>query len=157
MARSITPVPAGYHALTPYLIVQGAAKAIDFYRTVFSARERMRMPGPDGKIGHAEIEIGDSLIMLADEFPQMNAKAPPGYGGSPVHLHLYVTNVDDVVANAARHGAAVLRQIEDQFYGDRTGTVQDPFGHVWHIGTHVEDIAPDELHRRAAERAKAPG
>jgi len=157
MARTANPTPAGYRALTPYLIVKGAAKAIDFYTTVFGARERMRMPGPNGRIGHAEIEIADSVIMLADEFPQMNAKAPPGYGGSPVHLHLYVANVDEVVANAARHGSAILRHVEDQFYGDRTGTIQDPFGHVWHIGTHVEDVTPDELRRRAAERAKASG
>jgi PhnB protein len=150
----VKPVPEGYHSATPYLIVDGAAKALDFYKRVFGAIERMRMPSPGGKVGHAEITIGDSVIMLADEHPEMGARAPKAFGGSPVSLVLYVENVDTTVKNAVGAGAKLLRPIEDKFYGDRTGTIEDPFGHHWHVSTHVEDVPPDEMQRRAAAMAK---
>jgi PhnB protein len=150
----VKPVPDGYHSTTPYLIVDGAAKALDFYKSVFGARERMRMPSPGGKVGHAEITIGDSVIMLADEHPEMGARAPKAFGGSPVSLVLYVENVDATVKNAVGAGAKLLRPIEDKFYGDRMGTIEDPFGHHWHVSTHVEDVPPEEIQRRAAAMAK---
>src|SRR5262245_4624126 len=150
----VKPVPDGYHNATPYLIVDGAAKALDFYKQVFGAKERMRMPSPGGKVGHAEITIGDSVIMLADEHPEMGARAPKAFGGSPVSLVLYVENVDATVKNAVGAGAKLLKPIEDKFYGDRMGTIEDPFGHHWHVSTHVEDVAPEEIERRAAAMAK---
>jgi PhnB protein len=149
------PIPEGYHRLTPYLIVDGAAKALDFYTRVFGARELMRMPGPGGKVGHAEIRIGDSVIMLADEHPEMGARGPRKFGGSPVSLMLYVEDVDATVKTAVAAGAKLLRPVEDKFYGDRSGTIEDPFGHQWHVSTHVEDVPPDEVERRAAAMAKA--
>jgi PhnB protein len=149
------PVPEGYHAVTPYLIVDGAAKALDFYKQVFGAKERMRMPGPGGKVGHAEINIGDSVIMLADEHPEMGARGPKSIGGSPTSIVLYVENVDTTVKAAVGAGAKIVRPIEDKFYGDRSGTIEDPFGHQWHVSTHVEDVSPEELQRRAAAMAKS--
>jgi PhnB protein len=155
MASKVKPVPEGYHNVTPYLIVNGAARALDFYKRVFGATERMRMAGPDGKVGHAEIGIGDSVIMLADEHPEMGARAPGAFGGAAVSIMLYVDDVDATVKTAVAHGAKVLRAIEDKFYGDRTGTIEDPFGHHWHVGTHKEDVPPDEMQRRAAAMAKS--
>jgi PhnB protein len=155
MSPSKKPVPEGYHAVTPYLIVDGAAKALDFYKQVFGAKERMRMPGPGGKVGHAEINIGDSVIMLADEHPEMGARGPKAFGGSPTSIVLYVENVDTTVKAAVGAGAKILQPIEDKFYGDRSGTIEDPFGHHWHVSTHVEDVSPEELQRRAAAMAKS--
>jgi PhnB protein len=142
-------IPDGYHSVTPYLIVNGAAKAIDFYKRAFGAVELMRMPGPDGRIGHAEIRIGDSAIMLADEHPAMGYRSPQSLGGAAVNLMVYVERVDDVFGRAIAGGAKELQAIKDQFYGDRSGTLQDPFGHTWTVATHVEDVPPEEMRRRA--------
>jgi PhnB protein len=147
---AVKPIPAGYSAVTPYLSVKDAAGAIQFYQRAFGARERMRLAAPDGKLAHAEIEIGDALIMLADECPDMGFRSPPSIGGSPVMLHLYVEDVDALFSQAVAAGATVLRPVADQFYGDRTGTLVDPFGHCWSIGTHVEDVAPEEIEKRFA-------
>jgi len=147
----------GYHSVTPYLIVDGAADAIEFYRRAFGASELMRMPAPDGRVGHAELRIGDSRIMLADEFPDMGARGPRAIGGSPVHLYLYVEDVDAVTSKALAAGAKELRPVKDQFYGDRSGTIEDPFGHVWHVSTHKEDVPSDELKRRAKEAMQQSG
>ena len=155
MSPSVKPIPDGYPQVSPYLIVDGAAQAIDFYTQVLGAKERMRMDGPDGKIGHAELQIGDSRIMLADEFPEMDFRSPRSIGGTPVHIHLYVEDVDAVVGRALASGAKVLRPVQDQFYGDRSGSVIDPYGHVWHVATHKEDLSMDELRRRAAAQHKA--
>jgi PhnB protein len=143
------PIPDGYHAITPYLIIDGAARAIDFYKAAFGATELFRIAGPDGKIGHAELRIGDSVVMLADEHHEQGHHSPRKLGGSPVSLLLYVEGVDKVVDRAVTQGAVLKRPVADQFYGDRTGTVEDPFGHQWHISTHVEDVPPAELERRA--------
>jgi len=145
-----TPIPDGYPRVTPYLIVDGAGAAIDFYRSVLGARERMRMPAPDGRVGHAELEIGDSLIMLADEFPEMEARGPKAVGGTPVSLHVYVEDADGVFDRAVEAGARALHPVEDKFYGDRSGQFEDPFGHHWSVATHVEDVPPDEMAARAA-------
>jgi PhnB protein len=153
---SVSSIPAGYRSLTPYLIVDGAARAIAWYADAFGAREAMRLDAPGGKIGHAEIDIGDSRIMLADENPMAGAKAPAAFGGSPVSLHLYVADVDVAVARAAAAGATVKNQPEDKFYGDRMGSVLDPFGHTWHIATHIEDVPHAEIERRMAEMS-GPG
>ena len=142
-------IPDGYHSVTPYLIVKGAADAIDFYKRAFGATELMRMPGPDGKIGHAEIRIGDSAIMLADEHPEMGHRSPQSLGGAGVSLMIYVERVDEVFKRAVASGAKELQPVKDQFYGDRSGTLQDPFGHTWTVATHIEDIPPDEMRRRA--------
>lgn len=150
-------IPDGYHNATPYLIIKGAARAIDFYKQVFGATELMRFPGPGGAIGHAEIKIGDSPIMLADESPQMGYRSPQSIGGTPVSLMLYVQDVDKVVDRAVKAGAKLERPVTDQFYGDRNATIQDPFGHVWTIGTHKEDVSPEEMQRRAAAMAPATG
>jgi PhnB protein len=150
MATNVKPIPEGYHAVTPYLSIKGAAGAIGFYQQAFGAKEVMRMPGPEGKVGHAEIQIGDSRIMLTDEHPEMNFRGPRSIGGTPVHIHLYVEQVDRVVNQAVAAGAKLLRPVADQFYGDRLGTVEDPFGHVWHVSTHKEDIPLDQLKQRAA-------
>jgi PhnB protein len=149
----IRPIPKGYHTVTPYLSVQGAAGAIAFYKKAFGAKEVMRMPGPKGTIGHAEIQIGDSRIMLADEFPEMNFRAPRSIGGTPVNIHLYVEDADKVVKKAVAAGAKLLQPVADQFYGDRTGSLEDPFGHVWHVATHTEDIPMKALKKRAAAMA----
>jgi PhnB protein len=150
MSSTVKPIPDGYQALTPYLIVDGAARAIEFYQKVFGAIELMRMASPDGKIGHAELMINDSRIMLADEAPQRGARGPHSVGGSPVMLMLYVDDVDAIAKRAIAAGAKLVRPIEDQFYGDRAGGLEDPFGHHWHVATHKEDVSPEELQRRAA-------
>ena len=142
-------IPDGYHSVTPYLIINGAAAAIEFYKRAFGATELMRMPSPDGRIGHAEIKIGDSAIMLADEHPQMGYKSPQSLGGSAVNMMVYVDRVDDVFKKAVEAGARELQPVKDQFYGDRSGTLRDPFGHTWTIATHLEDIAPEEMRERA--------
>jgi PhnB protein len=147
---AVKPIPDGYRSITPYVIVRGGAAAIAFYQKVFGARLRMKLDAPGGKIGHAELEIGDSLIMLADEHPEMGALAPPTIGGTPVGLHVYLADVDAVAAKAIAAGATLKRPVADQFYGDRLGSIVDPFGHLWHISTHVEDVSPDEIARRAA-------
>ncbi len=146
----VNPVPDGYRSVTPYLIIDGAAEALSFYKRVFGATERMRMPGPGGKVGHAEISIGDSVIMLADEHPEMGVRGPRAFGGSAVSVMLYVGDVDATVKTAVASGAKLIRPVEDKFYGDRSGTIEDPFGHQWHVSTHIEDVAPDEMKRRAA-------
>jgi PhnB protein len=147
------PIPEGYHSVTPYLFMRGAASAIDFYKNAFGAVERVRMPGADGKIAHAELQIGDSMIMLADENPQMQAKSPETLGGATNSLHLYVEGVDAVVDKAVKAGAKLLRPIADQFYGDRMGTILDPFGQMWSIATHIEDVSPEEMKRRMTKMA----
>jgi PhnB protein len=151
---AVKPIPEGYHAVTPYLVIKGATTAIDYYKKVFGATERMRMDAPGGTIGHAELVIGDSTIMLADEFPDMGFRSPKTIGGSPVSLVLYVEDVDTVFKRAVGAGAKELRPVADQFYGDRMGTLEDPFGHVWSVATHTEDVSPDEMERRAGEYAK---
>ena len=152
------PIPDGYHSVTPYLIINGAADALEYYKKAFGATELFRMPAPEGKIGHAEIKIGDSPIMLADEFPEMGYKSPKSLGGSPVSIMIYVDDVDTVFKQAVDAGAKEQRPIKDQFYGDRSGTLEDPFGHVWHVATHKEDISPEEMERRAkAASAAASG
>ncbi len=151
----MNPIPDGYHSVTPYLVVQGAAKALDFYKRAFNAVETLRMDGPNGRIMHAEFKIGNSVIMIADEAPEMGAKAPATLGGSPVSLMVYVENVDAFAAQAVNAGLKVVRPLENQFYGDRMGSYTDPFGHTWHLASHVEDVTPEEMQRRSAERAKA--
>jgi PhnB protein len=143
-------IPEGYHTATPYLIIGGAAAAIEFYKKAFGAVELFRFPTPDGKVGHAEIKVGDSPIMLADEYPDMGYKGPKSLGGSPVSIMIYVEDVDGVFSQAVASGASVREAVQDKFYGDRTGTVIDPFGHVWHIATHKEDVSIEEMQRRAA-------
>ena len=150
MPQPVKPIPEGYHSITPYLIVKGAAKAIDFYKAAFGATELFRMAQPDGRVGHAEVRIGDSVVMLADEHPDMGARSPQTIGGTPLSLLLYVPDVDAVVARAVAAGAQLTRPVADQFYGDRSGILTDPFGHSWFVSTHVEDVPPDELERRAS-------
>ena len=157
MTSSVRAIPEGYHSVTPYLAVDDAAAALEFYKQAFGAAEVMRMPGPDGKVGHAEIRIGDSRIMLADEYPHMGFRSPKAYGGSPVGLHLYVEDVDAVASQAVAVGAKELRPVKDQFYGDRTGSFEDPFGHVWHIATRKEDLSPVEMQRRAEQAMQQGG
>jgi len=152
---AVNYIPEGYHTATPYLIIKGAARAIEFYKQAFGATELMRFPGPGGAIGHAEIRIGDSPIMLADEAPQMGYRSPQSIGGTPVSLILYVPDVDKVVDRAVKAGAKLERPVSDQFYGDRNGTIHDPFGHVWTIATHKEDVSPEEMQRRAASMASS--
>lgn len=149
----VNPIPDGYPRVTPYLIVDDASAAIDFYKSVLDATERMRMGGPDGKVGHAELGIGDSVIMLADEHPEMDARGPKTVGGTPVSLHVYVEDADSVFERAIESGAEALRPVEDKFYGDRSGSFEDPFGHHWNVATHVEEVPPDEMSKRAAEAA----
>jgi PhnB protein len=150
MTSKPKPIPDGYHSVTPYLIVKGAAQAIEFYKKAFGATELMRMPQPGGKIGHAEIKICDSPIMLADESPEMGARIPQSFGGSPVSILLYVEDVDTIFSQAVAAGAKVQRPVTDQFYGDRMGGIEDPFGHLWYISTHTEDVSPEEMRKRAA-------
>ena len=145
------PIPEGYPRVTPYLYVDGANEAIDFYTSVLGATERMRLPGPDGRLGHAELELGNSVIMLADETPQMGVLGPKTIGGCPMSMHVYVEDVDGVFEKAIQAGAKELRVVENQFYGDRTGQFEDPFGHRWNVASHVEDVPPDEMEKRAAE------
>jgi PhnB protein len=147
---TVKPIPDGYPRVIPYLTVDGAGAAIEFYTKVFGATERVRMPAPDGKIGHAELEIGDSVVMLADAFPDMGAQTPKGLGGTPVTVMVYVEDVDDVFGRAIKAGATEERKVEDQFYGDRAGQFVDPFGHKWFVATHVEDVSPEEMGKRAA-------
>ena len=149
MTNKVKPVPEGYHTLTPYLTIRNAAQALEFYKRAFGAEESFRIASPDGKIGHAEIRIGDSAIMLSDEFPEMGARSPESIGGSPVMLHLYVENVDELVERAVKTDGRLERPVADQFYGDRGGMITDPFGHKWWVATHVEDVPPDELERRS--------
>lgn len=146
----VKPIPEGYPRVTPYLHVDGANAAIEFYAKVFGATERMRMPAPGGKIGHAELQIGDSVIMLADEFPDMNVRGPKAIGGTPVTVMVYVEDVDQAFDRAIKGGAKEIRPVMDQFYGDRSGEFEDPFGHRWNVATHVEDVPPDEMAKRAA-------
>jgi len=146
---SVSPIPSGYHSVTPYLVLDGAAKAIEFYKQAFDAEELLRMPGPDGKVAHAEIKIGDSPVMMADASDEF--KGPRAFGGTPVSLMIYVEDVDRVFRQALAQGATQLRPVVDQFYGDRSGTLVDPFGHVWTVATHVEDVPAEEMNRRMAK------
>lgn len=149
----VSPIPSGYHSVTPYLIVDGASDAIDFYARAFGATEVLRLPMPGGRVAHAEIKLGDSHVMLADAFPEMDARSPKAYGGTPVSLLVYVPDVDALAEQAVAAGAKVLRPLADQFYGDRSVTISDPFGHQWTLATHVEDVPPEEIARRAAAMA----
>jgi len=151
---AVKPIPEGYHNITPYLIVDGAAGAIEFYKKAFAAVELMRFPGTDGKIGHAELRFGDSRVMLADEFPQMGFCGPKALGGSPVGVLLYVADVDSQFKTAVAAGAKVVRPLADQLYGDRSATLEDPFGHVWTIATHKEDVSPEEIRKRSEAHMK---
>jgi len=153
MAAAVKPIPEGYHSVTPYLILSNASDAIAFYKKALGAEEIIRMDDPGGRIHHAEISIGDSRIMLADEHPEIQALSPKTIGGSPVTIHLYVEDVDAAVARAVAAGAKLVRPVADQFYGDRTGGIEDPFGYRWFIATHKEDLTMDEIRRRAATQA----
>src|SRR5688572_19763769 len=146
------PLPPGYRSLMPYMIVKGAAQAIEFYKKALGATERMRIPAPEGKIGHAELQIGNSVIMLADEFPEMGARSPKSIGGTPVSFCIYVDDCDARFKQAIAAGAKETRPLKDQFYGDRSGTLEDPFGHTWTIATHIEDVSPEEMARRAQQQ-----
>jgi PhnB protein len=150
MPGNVNPIPPGRPQLTPYLIVKNAAGAIEFYQKAFGATELSRFDDTGGRIGHAELQIGDSRIMLSDEYPEIGVLSPLSLGGSGLHLHLYVANVDTVARQAIAAGATVVRPVEDQFYGDRGGKLQDPFGHVWSIASHLEDVSMEEAHKRAA-------
>ena len=154
---SVKSIPEGYHNVTPYLYVRNAAGAIDFYKNAFGATEIMRMPGPDGRIVHAELRFGDSVVMLADENPHMGIMSPQTVGGFSAGMLLYVPNVDAVVQKAVENGAKALRPVKDQFYGDRSGSILDPFGHMWTVSTHVEDVAPEEMKKRMASMSHAAG
>jgi PhnB protein len=153
----VKSVPPGYHTLTPYLIVKGGPQAIDFYKRAFGATELLRLAGPEGSIAHAEIKIGDSPVMLADEVPSMGFRGPQSIGGSPVCLMLYVEDVDARFQQAVAAGATVVRPLANQFYGDRSGTLTDPFGHVWTIASHIEDVSQEEIELRFAEAMKQRG
>jgi PhnB protein len=150
----VSPIPAGYHSITPYITVRGAAKALEFYKAAFGAKEIMRFAMPDGTVAHAEIEIGDSRVMLGDEMPAYGNRGPESLGGTAGGLCIYLPNVDAAFAKAVAAGAKVFKPVQDQFYGDRSGTVIDPFGHVWTLSTHIEDVSPEEMQRRAAEHMK---
>jgi PhnB protein len=149
----VKPIPDDYPQVTPYLCIDGANAAIQFYSDVFGAKERMRMPDKGGRIGHAELQLGEALIMLADEYPEMGIRSPKSVGGTPVTINVYVEDVDDVFERAEKAGAKILRPVEDQFYGDRSGQFEDPFGHRWSVSTHVEDVSPEEMQKRAAAMA----
>jgi PhnB protein len=149
------PIPKGYHTLTPYVAVDDATKAIEFYKRAFGAKERVRMPGPNDTVAHAELEIGDSLIMLSDPFPQSSIKTPKELGGTTGATFMYVEDVDEVVQQAIDAGATVTMPVEKQFWGDRYGKVADPFGHEWQIATHVEDLTPEEIEKRGQEAMAA--
>lgn len=154
MIARVKAVPEGYHTVTPYLILRGAGDAIAFYEKAFGAEEVMRIGGPGGRIGHAEIKIGDSRLMLADEYPEIGALSPKTVGGSPVSIHLYVEDVDAAVERAVAVGAKLVRPVADQFYGDRTGGIEDPFGYRWFIATRQEDLTSEEIRRRAAAQGR---
>jgi PhnB protein len=145
---TVKPIPDGYSTATPYLTAKGTAAAIDYYKKAFGAEEIMRHAAPDGRVAHAEIKIGNSRIMLGDEFPEMNVKSPKSLGGTPVSIYLYVNDVDSIFKSALAAGGTSLRAVQDEFYGDRAGTLVDPFGHRWTIATHKEDVPKDELERR---------
>jgi PhnB protein len=150
---NVKPIPDGYHSVTPYLFIRGAGGAIDFYKKVFGAKEIVRVPGSIGQVMHAELKIGDSIVMLADENPKAGSMSPQTAGGVSVCLHVYVENVDEVMQKAVDNGAKLLRPVQNQFYGDRSGTLIDPFGHMWSVATHVEDVAPEEMKKRMAAAA----
>lgn len=152
--KKVLAVPKGYHTITPCLTINQAAQAIDFYKKAFAAKETMRFEQPDGKIAYSELKIGDAKIMLGDERPDMGAYGPKKWGGTPVSMHLYVKDVDSTVDKALSAGATLVRPVENQFYGDRTGTVEDPFGHKWHISTHIENVTPAKMKKRMAELKK---
>jgi PhnB protein len=154
MSTEVKPVPEGYHTVTPYLILSGAGEAIAFYKKALGAEEIMRLADPDGTVHHAEIRIGDSRVMLADEHPEIQALSPKTVGGSPVSIHLYVEDVDAAVERAVAVGAKLVRPVADQFYGDRTGGIEDPFGYRWFIATHKEDLTIEEIRRRAAAQGR---
>lgn len=154
MANKVKPIPEGYLNVTPYLVIKGAAAAIDFYKKAFGAVEVMRMPQPDGRVGHAELKFGDSIVMLADEFPEMAVVGPKTLGNTSVALLLYVDDVDKAVERAVSLGATIKKPVADQFYGDRTGTLEDPFGHKWTLAVHLEDVSPEEMERRMAVQVK---
>lgn len=150
MTSTVRPIPEGYHTVTPYLSIDGAAAAIEFYKKAFGAKELFRMEQAAGRVGHAELQIGDSRVMLADEYPEMNFRGPSSIGATPVMLHLYVEDVDAAFARAVAAGAKVTRPLRDEFYGDRTGSVEDPFGHRWSLATHVRDVSEEEMQKQAA-------
>ena len=154
---TVKPIPEGYHSVTPYLFVRAAALAIDFYKNVFGAAEIMRMPGPNGKIIHAELRIGDSIVMLADENPQTGIMSPQTIGGSSSSVLVYVENVDAVMQKALENGAKPLHPVKNQFYGDRSGSLLDPFGHMWSIATHVENVSPEEMKKRMSAMSQTAG
>lgn len=147
--KKVLAVPKGYNSITPYLIINNATKAIDFYKKVFGAKEVKRMDHAAGKISHAELKIGDTKIMLADEYPEMDARSPRAYGGSPVSIHLYIKNVDGVIDKAISAGAKLTRPVENMFYGDRCGALEDPYGHKWYVSTHIEDVSVAKMKKRA--------
>jgi PhnB protein len=151
---AVRPIPEGYHSVTPYLIVRGGARAIEFYKKAFGATELMRFEGPDGRLGHAEIKIGNSPVMLADEFPEMGFRSPQTLGGAAAGILIYVEDVDARFQQAVAAGATVKQPVQDKFYGDRSGTLEDPFGHSWTLATHKEDVSVEEMHRRHQEFAK---
>jgi len=155
MSKAVKPIPDGYHSVTPYLIIDGrrASEALNFYVRAFDANEVMRMPRPDGGIAHAEIQIGDSRIMLADEAPKTDAYGPSHFKGSPVSLHLYVPDVDATTKQAVSAGATIIRPLADQFYGDRSAGLQDPFGHRWYLSTHIRDVSEEEMKKHMHEMA----
>jgi len=155
--KKVQPIPKGYHSVTAYLSIRDAGRALEYYKKAFGAKEVLRMQGPDGKVGHAEIKIGDSHVMMADEFPNMGFLGPQARGGTTVQLMIYVRDCDDTVNRAVAAGGTLKRAVQDQFYGDRSGTVEDPFGHVWTIATHVEDVPPAEMRRRSEEAMKKMG
>src|SRR5919106_2499077 len=157
MSGKVKAIPEGYEGATPYLIMKGAASALEFYKKAFGATEIMRIPAPGGTVGHAEIKIGKAIIMLADEFPEMNHRSPQSFGGTPVSIMVYVQDVDAFVKRAVAAVAKVLTPVVNKFYGDRSGSLEDPFGHQWHFSTHVEDVAPDELAKRAEGFMKEQG
>jgi PhnB protein len=154
MANKAKPIPEGYNSITPYLVIKGAAAAIDFYKQAFGAVEIMRMPQPDGRVGHAELKFGNSIVMMADEYPEMQVVGPKTLGNTSVGLLLYLDDVDKAVERAVSLGATIKKPIADQFYGDRTGTIEDPFGHKWTLAVHIEDVTPEEMQRRMEAQAK---
>jgi len=155
MTKQVKPIPEGYHSVTPYLVVHDAARALDFYQRIFGAKEIMRMNNPQGRVGHAEIKIGDSLIMLAEETPNSGVRSPQSLNGSTVSIFVYFEDVDSVFHKALAAGAKEVQRLADMFWGDRYGRLTDPFGHSWSLATHIEDVTPEEMGRRAQEAAKA--